>query len=197
MLVCLMMSKVSRWMSGVHALLAFSSWNREQIEAFQIRRLRSLVRHAYECVPYYRRLFNQAKLKPEDIRSLADLSRIPVSTRAGLQEVPMEEIVARSYDPRKLVANPSSGSTGEPLIVWRTWFEQRLLQAFRLRAHMALGLRLRDHRADVILTRRQCPVQPGPFCPWSGLLKLTAVEPTDSFSHRTLNPGYYLDTSGR
>jgi phenylacetate-CoA ligase len=50
------------------------SKSREEIEAFQLDRLKRLVKHAYETVPYYKDLFEKNNLKPEDIKNIEDLS---------------------------------------------------------------------------------------------------------------------------
>ena len=57
----------------VPRILRHGKATRDEIVAFQERRLRQLVRHAYERVPYYRCLFDDARIKPADIRSIADL----------------------------------------------------------------------------------------------------------------------------
>ena len=55
------------------------------------------------------------------------------TSRTDLQGLPEQDIVARGFDPEKLVVHRTSGSSGEPLSIRRTWFEDRLLQAYRLR----------------------------------------------------------------
>ncbi|MCZ7384318.1 MAG: hypothetical protein O8C63_06155 [Candidatus Methanoperedens sp.] len=125
--------------------------------AFQTRQLRALVRHAYDHVPYYRRLFDQAGLKPDQVRTLADLATIPWSSRDDLQRLPAEEAVARGIHPRELVVHRTSGSSGQPLSIRRTWFEDRLLQAYRLRVLCRLGLRVTDRRAAVVTRRLTGP----------------------------------------
>ncbi len=65
---------------GLHGLVGVLqgfTWSRAQLLDYQSRRLRPIVLHAYRRVPRYRRLFDEAGLKPADIRGLEDLSRIP------------------------------------------------------------------------------------------------------------------------
>jgi phenylacetate-CoA ligase len=135
---------------GLSGLFLGRRWTRAQMETFQTRRLRALVHHAYHRVPYYRRLFDQAGLRPDDIRTLADLERIPLTTRAALQGAPEGDLIARGLEPQKLVVHRSSGSTGEPFSIRRTAFEDRLLQAYRLAVLFRFGLRIRDRRAAVV-----------------------------------------------
>lgn len=129
----------------------------DALEAFQARQLCALVRHAYERVPYYRRLFDGAGLRPEHVRSVRDLARIPPTSRVDLQQCEPGEIVARGVDPSSLVVHRTSGSSGQPLSILRTAFEDRLLQAYRLKVLFRLGLRLRDRRAAVVSQRLAGP----------------------------------------
>ena len=140
---------VWRWAGACQGLLRGPAWRPEQIAAFQSRRLRALLRHAYQRLPYYRRLYEQAGLLPDDIRSLADLDRIPLASRADLQELPAHQVLAQGVDPHRLVLHRTSGSSGAPLSVWRTRFEERLLQAYRLKVTFGLGVRPTDRRVSV------------------------------------------------
>lgn len=85
----------------------------------QLERLRASLHHAYAGSPHYRRVFDEAGLKPGDLRTLGDLARFPFTTKADLREtypfgmfaVPMER-VARIH--------ASSGTTGKPTVVGYT-----------------------------------------------------------------------------
>lgn len=93
--------------------------SRAEIEALQLERLQWTVAHAYENVPLYTAKFDAAGVHPSDIRSLADVARLPFTTKADLREtypfgmfaVPMER-VARIH--------ASSGTTGRPTVVGYT-----------------------------------------------------------------------------
>jgi len=69
-------------------------------------------------VPYYHKLFNSVKVKPEDIKSKEDLVKIPITTKKMLQELPISERVSRDVDINKCIKGRTSGSTGEPLDVF-------------------------------------------------------------------------------
>jgi phenylacetate-CoA ligase len=63
-------------------LLTKAEWFSEsELIAYQDERLRATVKHAYETVPFYRRRFDERKLKPSDIRGQADLPKLPLLTR--------------------------------------------------------------------------------------------------------------------
>ena len=131
----------------------FRPKSRKNLEVFQAGCLQRLVAHAYENVPYYRKLFDDNWVGPGEIKSAADLQKIPFSTRETLQSQAPEDLVARGIDINSLVVSKTSGSSGKPLIVRRTWKEQMLLHAFLLRANRFSGLRVSDHVVGIGMAR--------------------------------------------
>ena len=87
---------------------------RSEIEAIQLERLKWSVQHAYDHVPMYHDKMVKAGVKPSDIRTLKDISKIPLTTKTELREqypfkllaVPMREVVR---------IHASSGTTGQPI----------------------------------------------------------------------------------
>ncbi len=140
----------------IHAVRHHSRADREQLLAFQNEHLRRVVRHAYANVPHYRRLWDRAGARPDRIASAPDLATLPITTRAMLQAAPAEDVIARGYDPGRLIARCTSGSSGQPLTIRHAWLEQNLLHLFRLRAMRAVGLRWRD-RTVAVGGRRPAP----------------------------------------
>ena len=92
---------------------------RNEIEALQLERLKETVARVYEKVPAYRKKMEDAKLSPEDIKSLDDLKRLPFTTKQDLRDnypyglfaVPRDELVR---------IHASSGTTGKPTVVGYT-----------------------------------------------------------------------------
>ena len=122
---------------------------RNELEALQNRQLRYLLTHAYTTVPYYRRLFERHGIAPQDIRSVADLTQVPITAKQDLQLLPVDEVVSCQTNPARLIVRKTSGSTGMPFRIRRTWFEERLLGAFRWRALHDMGLRVTDRHAEI------------------------------------------------
>jgi 2-(1,2-epoxy-1,2-dihydrophenyl)acetyl-CoA isomerase len=91
----------------------------DELRALQIERLRKSVRHAYDNVPHYRSAFGAAGVHPDDVKTLDDLAKLPVTTKADLRDnypfgmfgVPRDQ-VARVH--------ASSGTTGKPTVVGYT-----------------------------------------------------------------------------
>lgn len=93
--------------------------SRKAIEQIQLERLKATVSRVYEKVPYYRNVLDSIGVKPEDIRTLDDIRRLPFTTKDvlrdnypfGLFAVPKSEL---------LRLHASSGTTGKPTVVGYT-----------------------------------------------------------------------------
>jgi phenylacetate-CoA ligase len=131
----------------------------EGMRSYQARRLRRLVRHAWESVPYYRRLFDEHGLDPESVQGLDDLSRIPMSTRETYQQAGPERLLSRRHHQARLFQRRTSGSTGKPVTIRCTWFEESLVSALRAKAFWAQGVRPwhRVARVKLALSSRRSP----------------------------------------
>lgn len=98
-------------------LLAKTEWHsRSDLEAYQDERLRTVVAHAYETVPFYRRRFDEQKLTPRDIRGRADLPKIPLLSREDVRQH-FDQLRSRAVSRRALRTGHTSGTTGTPLTV--------------------------------------------------------------------------------
>ena len=101
-------------------------WNRTAetmprpgLEALQRQRLADLVARVYARVPFYRESFDRAGVRPEQIRSLDDLRRLPFTRKSDLRDhypfglfaVPLDQVVR---------VHASSGTTGKPTVVGYT-----------------------------------------------------------------------------
>ncbi len=93
--------------------------SRAELNELQLERLKKAVKYAYENSAFYTKMFDNAKIKPEDIKSLDDLRKIPFTVKSdlrdnypfGLNAVPMDGI-ARIH--------ASSGTSGKPTVVTYT-----------------------------------------------------------------------------
>jgi len=124
-------------------------WSAGRLAEYQVVRLREIVRHAYRAVPYYHELFDKAGVGPDDIRSPADLSHLPVTTKAALQSVPTEALLARDLDSSTFVKALTSGSTGRPFTIQHTRRDRIKKSALYMRTYLQAGLRLTDRQVCV------------------------------------------------
>ncbi|WP_179956819.1 phenylacetate--CoA ligase PaaK [Amycolatopsis anabasis] len=91
----------------------------DELRARQLERLQWTLRHAYENVPCYTKKFDDAGVRPEDCRSLADLAEFPFTTKADLRDnYPFGMFAVPESEVRRIHA--SSGTTGQPTVVGYT-----------------------------------------------------------------------------
>ena len=90
-------------------------WEKDRIVRFQNKELSKLVKVAYQEVPFYRDLFNAAKVSPDEIQSSKDLQRLPVVTKDMLRK-DYPNLTTRSTD-KKTYETSTSGSTGKNFYV--------------------------------------------------------------------------------
>ena len=87
----------------------------EDKEILLLLRLRSVAKRAYNNVPYYKKLFDKAGIKPEDIKTLKDIEKLPFTTKDDLRKAYPFGMFAVS--PKKIVeVHTSSGTTGKPTV---------------------------------------------------------------------------------
>ena len=84
------------------------------IEDYQTTRLKELVSHAYDTVPYYRESFDKIKLSPRDIKSLDDINKIPILKKDHIK-ANFSKLISTSVNKKKLKHGHTSGTTGTPL----------------------------------------------------------------------------------
>ena len=107
-------------------ILCMNNVSKRKIDSIRDRRLRAVVRYAYEKVPYYRELFDTHGLSPSQIRGVDDLQRIPITTRDDLQSTPLERLVSKDVRIDRMVKVKTSGSSGKPLTILTTRVENAL-----------------------------------------------------------------------
>lgn len=116
---------------------------REDLESLQLRRLKSLCERVYANVAFYRRAFDEAGVKPSDIKSLADLRYLPFTEKQdlrnhypfGLFAVPKDNVVR---------IHASSGTTGKATVSGYTQRDIANWATMMARALTAAGATRRD-----------------------------------------------------
>ncbi len=87
-----------------------------QLRAHQLASLQDMVARQYERVPAYQRKFDEQGLKPDDLKTLADLARFPFTRKTDLRDnYPTGLCAVPRSELRRLHA--SSGTTGKPTVV--------------------------------------------------------------------------------
>ncbi|VBB11849.1 phenylacetate--CoA ligase PaaK [Burkholderia stabilis] len=93
--------------------------SRDELTALQLERLKWSLRHAYDHSPVYRRKFDDAGVHPDDLKTLADLSRFPFTTKGDLRDSYPFGMFAVPQDQISRI-HASSGTTGKPTVVGYT-----------------------------------------------------------------------------
>lgn len=116
------------------SLLASEAASRSEIDAYQDEQVAFLAAHAYETVPYYRRVFDERGLRPSDVVSVSDLGKLPVLRKEDVVQH-REELISRAYSRANLRVGKTSGTTGTALsfvttqeaiaFQWAVWWRHR------------------------------------------------------------------------
>jgi phenylacetate-CoA ligase len=123
----------------------FETLPREALEALQLKRLAATAERVYATVPFYKKKFDEYRIKPSDLRSLKDLRHLPFTTKIDLRDnypfglfaVPMEQVVR---------IHASSGTTGKPTVVGYTRRDINTWAELMARSLAAAGA----HKNDII-----------------------------------------------
>ena len=113
------------------------------LRELQLARLQNMVRHAYDNVALFRSRMDERNIKPEDIKTLKDISLLPFCVKTDLRDtypfglcaVPMSEIVR---------LHASSGTTGKPIVVAYTQEDLKVWSEVMRRALCCCGLTKND-----------------------------------------------------
>ncbi len=117
----------------------------ERLRSLQLERLRAIVARAYAKVPCFNARMDERRLKPEDVKSLEDIAKLPFTVKNDLRDnypfglfaSPMSEIVR---------LHASSGTTGKPIVVAYTKEDVEVWTQAIMRSFAACGI----DRHDVI-----------------------------------------------
>jgi phenylacetate-CoA ligase len=147
-------------------------WPEEKLSAFQIGKLNGVLEYAYRFVPYYQKLFDNIGIRPSDVKTVEDLSRIPALSREDVishrlelvdrrygtsleaanssKRGPAEPIPFARLKRRPLVRNTSSGSTGAPTVFYEDGTVSAVSWANELRVKRWYGIRPGQREARLV-----------------------------------------------
>lgn len=123
-------------------------WSPEKLKELQNERLRALIEHAYENVPYYHRIFEERKLTDKNIQTVDDLQKLPVLTKEIIRRN-FSDLIATDSRKRRPFLNSTSGSTGEPLKYYLDMEVSSVNWAGMFRGWGWAGYKLGDKRATL------------------------------------------------
>ncbi len=123
----------------------FETLPRQALEALQLKRLKNVLAHVVDNVPFYNNSFARNGINLRDIKSLDDIQLLPFTTKQdmrdsypyGLFATPLEDIVR---------IHASSGTTGKPTVVGYTLKDIEMWTDLMARSFVAAGV----HKGDII-----------------------------------------------
>lgn len=101
-------------MEWYHRIQEMNTWSREEIRLWQNEQLRRIIDQAYNHTVYWKRIFNDRGLKPEDIRTVEDIKKLPILTKKDIFEH-YEEIVPDNVAQFPHRKERTGGTTGDPM----------------------------------------------------------------------------------
>lgn len=109
-------------------------WSLEELRSYQNERLQQLIKHAYDTVPYYRRIFDERKLTPNDIHTVDDLPKLPILEKKTVREC-FADLQSKGWPKNRVAYGHTGGTTGTALELasdidtqpwqWAVWWRHR------------------------------------------------------------------------
>ncbi|MCA9405810.1 MAG: phenylacetate--CoA ligase family protein [Candidatus Omnitrophica bacterium] len=88
-------------------------WSKKEVQVFQWNELQQLLKHAYENCKYFRKVFQDRKITPADIKTYEDFHQLPIIDKQDIRDN-IDDMVADNYRD-KVIYKSTGGSTGVPL----------------------------------------------------------------------------------
>ena len=126
--------------------------SRDEIAALQLERLKHTLRHVYDNVAHYRKAFDAAGVHPDALHSLADIGKLPFTTKADLRDTYPFGLFAAARE-RDVRLHASSGTTGKPIVVAYTQRRHRHLDQVMVRDPRRRRARARRYRPERLRLR--------------------------------------------
>ena len=100
-------------------LLESQYWSRDQLKSYQFNKLSTLISDAYDKCPYYRKLFLDAGITPQDIKSISDIQYIPTTSKTVL-------LNNKSDIQIRINSEKTSEKNWEEFLILKTMLEEEL-----------------------------------------------------------------------
>jgi phenylacetate-CoA ligase len=157
--------------------LASQYWPLERQAAQQLERIKPLLIHAGQQVPFYRDLFHDLRFDPRGVRSLADLQALPVLTRQTIQ-AQGRRMLADDAAAGGIGEGFTGGSSGIPMLFWYNAAFYEHAEAAAWVSDMAAGRRYGTSTAYI----------------WGAAMDMTPFRGWRGLARRWLRNEHYFDT---
>ena len=113
----------------------------EELKKLQQKRLKKVIKYAYEKSELYHRKFREAHVTPADFNTLEDLQKFPLITKADIRELFPQGVVSKDYRLSQCIHASTSGSTGDVLPIVYSPAAYQYQMAVTYRNFAALGFK--------------------------------------------------------
>jgi len=113
----------------------------ERVPALQNLKLRQVIRHAWANCAFYREKFRAARLEPDDIQTVQDLVKLPLTTKAELQAADLGDLLASGFTQENAFIEASTDAAGRVFHNYHTPQEYDAYFAFAFRHLWDIGYR--------------------------------------------------------
>ena len=123
------------------------SFSKEELKGLQSERLRNIIHHAYETSLFYQKRLDDLGIKPNDIMSVDDLSKLPFLEKDDVRENLNSGLVSNAISQKHMLQINTSGSTGKPFTMFADREQLEIRFAATLRALEWTGWEFGDRQA--------------------------------------------------
>jgi phenylacetate-CoA ligase len=90
-------------LSQLRKLMSNQWLSSAELNELKNRKLRAVVKHACENVPYYNKLFDSVGLRPKHVQTIEDLIKIPITSRTDIQSQSPDQIISRDVNSERCI----------------------------------------------------------------------------------------------
>jgi len=123
-------------------------WNPAKLKKLQEKKIRRMIGYVYNKVPYYRKIFKDANLQPQDIQKREDLVKIPVLTHQDIRQN-LDNLTSAEKPKSSLFRCQTTGTTGHPLILYKDESELGSSKACLYRGWKWCGYEIGEKKAHI------------------------------------------------
>lgn len=132
--------------------------NQKSMADFQEKKIKEIIKYAYNSVPFYHQKYQEANILPEDIQSVEDFNKIPFVTKKDFQNASSVDLLPGPIKKQGMITT-TSGTKGKPLSIYITLFDVVQGLFGYLRPFREYGIDWRKHNIAFILDLRQDSVE--------------------------------------
>ena len=125
----------------------------DELIHYQTIALKKLVRHAYDNVLFYKKLFDQHGFHPDNLRTIEDISLLPIIDKELLAQNSYDQLISKKYKMNSLIPVKTAGSNGTPYLFYIDHSFDQFRKAQFLRPYFTNGRRLFDHSVSFSVSK--------------------------------------------